>query len=116
MKKKDISRRSFLKGMGFCAASAAANTVLPGSTKLAHAASNARYLVVINLAGGFDTLALFQPDIGALAAQRPTLFRDPNNSNLILPLSGNIGLYANFNIIKSQFDQNNVALVPKNWL
>ncbi len=110
---KKISRRKFIKGLGACAAGAAIGNIIPGTLASAKAASNGGRLVVLNLDGGFDTLAIFQPNLGALADKRPTLFRNMSDSSLILPLTSKIGLHSSFGIIKEEFDRNNVALVHK---
>ena len=83
---KKVSRREFLKKFGSSVFGVAAWGAFPGLgfEGIAQAASSKR-LLVINFAGGYDSLAFCQPDVGALADIRPTLFDDTVFVDLVVP-------------------------------
>jgi len=108
-----IDRRTFMKG---AALGAATLSTFPLFGKLARAAGPAtgsptgRRLLIINFAGGFDPLAVLQPDVSALRDLRPGLFRDPST---LLPFSGQLRLTPEFPLLQELFDKGEAVVLHR---
>lgn len=107
-----LSRRTFLKGLsqgllGVAAWGSFSKFGLPNA--FAQSVSGKK-LLIVNFGGGYDTLAVCQPNLGALADIRPTLFND--QSALSLPTT-NLAFHSTMTAMRDQFVAGNVAICHK---
>jgi uncharacterized protein (DUF1501 family) len=110
-----IDRRTFMKSaaLGAAALSTASFPLafLGGPARAAGATSGSptgRRLLILNLAGGFDPLAVLQPDIGALADARRGLFQEK-----LLPFNGQLGLTSTFPLLGELFTKSQDAVLHR---
>jgi uncharacterized protein (DUF1501 family) len=110
-----FSRRQMLKyGLGALGATSLLSLGLKldidpssGAVTASRAAGGDTRLLVIFLAGGADSLAMFQPTNNAgLQRRRPGLFRSD-----LLNINGSMGFHPGFVNVKRMYDANQVALV-----
>lgn len=115
------TRRGFLKRLG-AAAGAGALGLAPGRFRLfQRPAGSGRVLVLINLQGGYDALALVPPVAGAAAARyllnRPRLAA-ASGPAAFLPLAGvaGLGLHPALGFLQARFPAGDLAIVQKTGL
>lgn len=110
MCKGKVSRRGFLKGITAASAGMAAWGVVPGMANVSNAQSvSGKRLLVVNFAGGYDSLGVCQPDMGALADLRPTLFRNDS-----LALNGtNLGFHHSMPTMQGLYNSGDLAICHK---
>lgn len=108
-----VTRRDFMKHMA-AGVGAIALGQLNSKTRIgprdAFAAPGDKRLLVVNFTGGYDNLFIVQPDLGSLAARRPTLFM---NSSTVLAGPGNEGFHPALTQFKSLWDGNDLAVCHK---
>lgn len=111
---KNISRRNFLKKAALCACGAVAAQAVPGLgvPTVRAATGNGTKVLFINMNGGWDGLAVLQPQSGALystlASLRPTLALNPAS---LLPVDATYGFHPQLTTFKSIYDEGKLAVV-----
>ncbi len=111
-----LSRRRFLSHCALCGLGSAISPLLQGAIASPAWASsgNGTKLLLVNLNGGYDGLALLQPISGGvystLASMRPTLAKDPST---LLATNGVYGLDPGLTCLKSIYDEGRLAGVQK---
>lgn len=112
--KPKVTRRSFLKhmaaGVGAVALGQLHSTTRIGAKDALAASPNGKRLLVINFTGGYDNLYMVQPDIGALADRRSTLFQ---NASALLAGPTNSGFHPALTQFKSLWDSGDLGICHK---
>ncbi len=117
-----IGRRKFLKDIATasCAISGAtigsglgSNIFGKGSNAYAQNLANKQKLLIVNLAGGLDTLAVFQPAFEVLAKMRPTLYTNPEDTLAINSSLSGTRFNKNLKTIANLFNTGSVAVIHK---
>lgn len=107
-----VTRRTFMKNFAAGVGGIAVGQLHPASrlgASTAFAASNKRLLTIF-LDGGVDDLAMRQPDLGALADRRSTLFQ---NSGALLAGPTNEGFHSSLTQFKALWDAGDLAVCSR---
>jgi uncharacterized protein (DUF1501 family) len=121
-----IDRRGFLKNVTGAAVGLAAGGLFPGAAEGAfrmfqRPSSTGRVLVLVNMLGGYDALALVPPLNGSAltkyVSNRPRL-STKSGPSAYLPLNGvsGFGLHPALGVLQTQFNNGDMAIVQKTGL
>ncbi len=102
-----LQRRQFLKQLLAGAGGLAACGLMSPLQQALAADGHGKRLLIVNFNGGYDNLALVQPDLGSLSARRPTIFKD---GSALLAGPVNEGFHPHLTAFKSLWDSGDLAV------